>query len=211
MEQISISITRMMSHNNSSNKISFIYALVCPIIKEIRYIGKTDNLCSRYSYHLTTGLKYYPREYKYCWIKSLLNKGLKPDIIIIEGCDSSIWEDREKYWIEYFRGKGCKLTNLTDGGEGQKTGFEFDSLAKEKISIASKKWKRTDICKRKISNANRGSKNGVAILSEEKVKDILYKINSGNRVYDLAREYNMSYSVISNIKFNRAWKHVPRV
>lgn len=39
--------------------MAFIYALLDPRDNKIRYIGKTNYLNSRYSWHIQTGLKYY--------------------------------------------------------------------------------------------------------------------------------------------------------
>lgn len=54
-------------------------------------------------------------------------------------------------------------------------------------------------------NPSRGSKNYAAKLDEEKVLSIR---NSNKRNADLAREYNVDPSVISEVKNRKIWRHV---
>ena len=54
----------------------------------------------------------------------------------------------------------------------------------------------------------RGSVNGHAKLTEEQVKEIRIKNNKGYSNEDLAKEYKVSNSVISEIKTYKSWKHV---
>ena len=94
-------------------KIVYIYALIHPISKEIRYIGKTLNLKQRLMSHKSSFKK---TTHVSNWISSLLKQNLSPEMIIIETCDESNWEKREKHWIAYYRER-VKLCNITDGGE----------------------------------------------------------------------------------------------
>lgn len=51
-------------------------------------------------------------------------------------------------------------------------------------------------------------KPGKIILNEEKVKIIKERLNNGERVRYIAKEYKVSETTISDIKHNRTWKHV---
>jgi len=91
-----------------------IYILIDPITYDIRYVGKTkyslnDRLCK----HLITREK----NHRANWIKSLIKKGLKPIIKLIEEVQESEWISSEKYWINQFKEWGFNLTNATEGGE----------------------------------------------------------------------------------------------
>jgi len=55
---------------------------------------------------------------------------------------------------------------------------------------------------------NEGINNPNAKLNEDEVREIRNKSNSGMRVKDLAREYNVSLSTIKDIKSGRIWKSV---
>ena len=92
-----------------------IYLLRDPVNQEIRYIGKTTNLKERLANHI-----YKSKSSKtHCgsWIKSLISKSLKPIIEEIEECEN--WQQREIFWIEYYKSQGADLTNHTTGGEGR--------------------------------------------------------------------------------------------
>ena len=46
------------------------------------------------------------------------------------------------------------------------------------------------------------------MLNEEKVKEIKIKLKEGVKQSELAKQFNVSYGVISAIKHNRTWTHV---
>ncbi len=94
--------------------MNYIYALKDPIEHTIRYIGKTTNLSSRFSFHVNDKSK----THKVNWIKNLKNKNLLPYMEILEEVETN-WQDREKFYISKYR-KIYPLTNLTDGGDGAK-------------------------------------------------------------------------------------------
>ena len=98
--------------------ITFIYALVDPRTLKIRYVGKADNPYQRYCRHL---IDKYPC-HRVDWIRSLLKIGLLPIQQILEECDKSEWEQKERYWIAFERKQGYDLTNGTDGGDGYRGG-----------------------------------------------------------------------------------------
>jgi HNH endonuclease len=62
-------------------------------------------------------------------------------------------------------------------------------------------------CMNKGRNA-KGSRSGNAKLNEYKVVEIRGKHSNGIRVKDLADEYNVSISAISNVIKYETWKHV---
>lgn len=109
----------------------YIYSLTDPITNKIRYIGKTVNPNQRYSGHLSNSKQ--RKTYTNCWIYSLIKKGLKPIMNIIEECDDSNWIEREQYHISIHE----NLTNLTLGGEGIH-GFKATEETKQKMSEAHK-------------------------------------------------------------------------
>lgn len=96
-------------------RIIYIYALVDPRDNRIRYIGKTVNIKKRYEQHLYWFTGTNPRKER--WIQNLKDKGLKPELDVIEECDRSSWIEREKYWIAHYREVYPDLTNISDGGE----------------------------------------------------------------------------------------------
>lgn len=79
----------------------FIYTLSHPITNEIRYIGFTskNSLDKRLKEHLRDRRK----TKRVSWIKSLLNKGLKPVIEELDSCNFGNWKQLEQYWIWNFK------------------------------------------------------------------------------------------------------------
>ncbi len=96
---------------------TFIYGLRLKNSCEYRYIGKSNNPKKRLWYHLhEKNRKRAP--YKYYWIQSSKNKKLEIVCDIIERVSLLEWQDKEKYYIKFYKEKGHRLTNFLDGGEG---------------------------------------------------------------------------------------------
>lgn len=95
----------------------YIYGLLDPNTKELRYVGFSSNIDRRYiDHHRLCMLK--EKTHKNDWIKSLLKNGQQAELFIIE--EHSCAEDlpqAEIDMIAYYRSIGCDLTNATDGGE----------------------------------------------------------------------------------------------
>jgi len=84
------------------------------------YIGKTKNLKTRtrsHAYRLKVGSNLYC----YNKLRKMLKEGHDWVIVTLEDyIPADQIDDRERYWISYYRAQGIKLTNLADGGEGGK-------------------------------------------------------------------------------------------
>lgn len=111
---------------------TFIYALCDPRTLEVRYVGKADDPYRRYCQHL---IDKYPC-HKNRWISSILLIGLNPILQILEQCDDSIWQERERNWIAFENKIGCRLTNETSGGEGYSLGHIVSERAKNAIRVS---------------------------------------------------------------------------
>jgi len=92
-----------------------IYTLIDPKDNQVRYIGKTNNLKQRLYSHINKSKSGFNSPI-HCWIRKLLDLNLKPSISIQEICNQDNWEEREKYWIQYYREKYENITNVSDGG-----------------------------------------------------------------------------------------------
>lgn len=98
----------------------YIYSLEDPITKEIRYIGKTNNIKMRFHNHLNK--KHNEKSHKRNWINSLRKQGYKPIMQIIDEVENDEWKYWERYWIAQFIAWGFNLVNHTSGGEGLSLG-----------------------------------------------------------------------------------------
>jgi hypothetical protein len=88
--------------------ISFIYTLSDET--GVRYVGQATNPFSRRLGHIS-------RARSYCqlsiskWIRSLLKKGKKPIMQIIDRCPRKEADSKEYDWIRYYEHLGCDLIN----------------------------------------------------------------------------------------------------
>lgn len=87
---------------------------------EVRYVGvTTQSLQQRLSEH-----RYKAKSEKFRtqpvhkWMHSHYQQGFDIIIKILDQCDATIWQEKEKYWIKYYKDVGAKLLNLQLGGSG---------------------------------------------------------------------------------------------
>lgn len=134
----------------------YIYGLVDKITNQLKYIGKSINPQSRYRKHLQDSKK--QTSYKDRWIFSLLEKKSKPELLIIDEVNDYNWEFWEKHYISYYKSIGCKLTNISEGGDNPPNhkGRKRTKEEIEKISKSNLGKKRNEETKLKISLAKKG-------------------------------------------------------
>ena len=126
-----------------------IYGLIDPRDGQLRYVGKSCEGLKRPRAHARR-LKW-DRGHCRNWVKGLVDLGLKPDIEVLETCDSpKALIEAEQFHIAYFRMVGCNLTNLTAGGEGQ-WGLRFSEERRRRISRNGTWQKRDEALKLYVS------------------------------------------------------------
>ena len=123
----------MLCKNKSIKDPVFIYGLKCPLSGDIRYIGKSVDPLQRFKKHINYEIK--SDTHKARWLNKLIALGLLPELIIIEEVDKYQWEEREKFWIVYYKDS---LTNETIGGDGRQGGWKHKKESVDKIVIALK-------------------------------------------------------------------------
>lgn len=144
----------------------------------IRYVGKTIYPSKRFKEHLVDR-----RGNRYCskWVQKKKLENIEIKMNIIEICEEKNWEERERFWIKKYREDNCKLTNISDGGDGT-VGFKHTEENKKKMSEISKERlkKRPDLLDMLRKN---GEKTGGRKHTEEtkrkisKIKKQYYKEN----------------------------------
>jgi len=132
-----------------------IYCLCDPETSVIRYIGKAVNLYDRIRKHYKpSSLK--GATHKNNWIKSILNKGIRPKVNVLEVCNSeNALNECEIKWIAYYKSIGNDLTNGTEGGTGGKMSPE--SIAK---MVKTKKGKKLSSSHRNAISLGNTGKHG---------------------------------------------------
>lgn len=188
---------------------TFIYSLCDPITEEVRYIGKTDQYLKQRLYSHIQESKSDKRSHKISWIKSLLSKGLKPLIKIVDEVPQDEWKYWECYYIELYKSRGYNLTNLTDGGQGG-SGYKHTEESRERMRQSKLGQKLSEEHKNKISisikeksletpNYNRSGDN----LKQPIDRDLLYQlyIKENLSMPKIAKKLNCSEKKVwDNIK-----------
>lgn len=123
-------------------KKGLIYELICPLSNEVRYVGLTTQTLNKRLYKHLYEIDLYNSK-KNSWFKKLRKLDLLTEIKIqlIEECETQILGEREAYWINEYKNKGYRLTNMTIGGDVGSLGCKHTEEALKKISEASKRRK----------------------------------------------------------------------
>lgn len=158
---------------------TYIYCLIDPN-GEVRYVGKSDDPDKRFRNHINQSK--YKRYYKDYWINSLLQKSLKPELIVLDNVpytDFGFWEN---FYILFFKKLGCHLTNTAPGGSGGNFGPEIN----KKISEKRKGKKLSNESKQKIRLFRLGTHH------KKETIDLFHKqrIGEGNSMYGKKRQRN---------------------
>lgn len=98
-------------------KERIIYALCDPDTREVRYVGFSSRARIRLYNHICEA-RHGGTTPKCQWIRSLLERDLRPELRFVEEVSFNSWKERECYWIEEFRRQGFDLTNVVAGGGG---------------------------------------------------------------------------------------------
>lgn len=99
--------------------IEYIYALVDPITKDVKYVGKSKKPKSRYTQHIKkldkTGTP------KKQWLLSLFDKGLKPNMIILETVTDGTGREREQHFVTMHEATTLNIHNPSKGMKSRDT------------------------------------------------------------------------------------------
>lgn len=91
-----------------------------PDTLNIRYVGvTTKKVNQRFSQHKYCAMHEEKRGLPvHKWMYSKYKDGGNITVKEIDSCLEEEWEDRERYWIKYYKSLGCNLMNLDEGGKG---------------------------------------------------------------------------------------------
>ena len=146
--------------------VTTIYALADPESGRCRYVGKTTlAVADRVGQHVSVARRSGRKTRVHCWIRSLLHRGLRPSILVLERInDGGEWEEVERTWIRHFRELGEDLTNVTEGGDAGCLGYRHTFETRQRMSLAQMGNTKGHAC--------RGVKRG-PLSSEHKRKLVL--------------------------------------
>jgi hypothetical protein len=95
-----------------------IYVLKDPITNRIRYVGKTNDIPNRKHKHIKDAKNGNGKNHRIYWLRSLLERGLRPILEVIDRVLVSEWKEKEQFYIKKYQDEGEDLTNSTLGGDG---------------------------------------------------------------------------------------------
>ena len=196
------------------------------------YIGKTGmNFGDRWDSHKSL-LRNNKHDNQY--LQNAWNKyGAESfDFIIVEECSIEELDDREKYWIKYY--KDQKLSyNILDGGDGfnnlgthlsEETkrkigeknringlGRKASEETRKKMSESHKGYKPTPEAIAKTAEASRKAMQAnppLAKLTPEDVREVRRLNDNGIKSKDIAEKFGVSYQCIRDIILGKRWSHV---
>lgn len=160
-------------------KTTFIYGLVDPRTKEIKYVGKSNKPNKRLREHISESkIKNGCGTKKENWIYKLYKLNLEPYIEILDEVKIEEYEYWEEFYIKNFKTNGIELLNYDDKGIG----------AASNIKLLIKKSKEKT--QKKVYQY---SLNGEYI-------------NEYKSVREAGRQTNISHSNISRV-CNKIWNH----
>ena len=136
-----------------------------------KYVGKTKCFNARIKQHLNKDRFIY-KSYFYNWLNKQLSEDKEYFIDILEEVNDLNWQEREKYWIKHIKENGYKLTNMTDGGDGNNNQV-FTEESKEKRRQKMLGHKLSEHTKKLISEAHKDK------IVLESTKQKLREINLG--------------------------------
>ena len=176
------------------NTKTFIYKLEFPL-GNVRYIGKSDNPERRLKDEVKEAKYRKNKNHRDNWLASI---EYKPILSIIEETTYSIWQDREMYWIDYYKKAGFDLVNGSSGGEGGNTfeGRHHCQETKDILSVIAKKRVPTAEEKLRVSGEN----NGRCRLKDSDVEHIFYLVYKEKFTYkEIAKLYNIHKGYVSHL------------
>lgn len=135
----------------------YIYILRDPTTKLPRYVGKSNEfrINKRLNEHCQLN-RCKANNHRNNWIKFLLTKNLRPELLIIDEANEHNFSYKEKYWVNCYKKLGFSLVNSTDGGEGiprLKTDRIISVKQKVQISNTLKQYFSNNANKQQCSNA----------------------------------------------------------
>ena len=128
-EELAEKICKLIANGMSLKRKNLIYSLSDK--EGTKYIGQTTVPKKRFSQHFSIAQNRGNAKVNK-WLYKMLSKRETPTIKILEFTDKL--NDREKYWIGYYRDKGIELLNMTSGG------FDGSFLRRKKLE---KPWGKT--------------------------------------------------------------------
>lgn len=206
----------------------FIYGLVDPRDRVIRYVGKSVRPMERLANHMNEK----SRTWRTNWLRGLRAAGLRPTLIVLEVVHGGAkWQLRERAWIAAGRLRGWPLTNCTNGGDGV-PGLPPEVRERMRAVWTGRKHRPESLLKMAASRKGRkhtqshremmrermtgrtvtwGRKLAASLrkLREDDIHEIRYRLEAGETQLSLAAAFGVDKGTISNIKRGVSYGDIP--
>ena len=152
-------------------KAAFIYLLCDPRNGQARYVGQTINIHKRFISHLYPSSR--EHTHKSCWVKSLKDIGLQPEICVIETFENVTFreiDEAEQFWICSLKFMGCKLCNADDGGGRIRLNRRVSAETCKKLSATY--WRKSPEERKALARKTSESMKGKLIRSPQHCEKI---------------------------------------
>jgi group I intron endonuclease len=136
-----------------------------------KYVGKSKCFKTRVKQHVNRDRFRYKSHF-YNWLNKQISESKEYFIDVLEEVYQENHKEREKYWIKHIKENGYKLTNMTDGGDGNNNQV-FTEESKEKRRQKMLGHKLSEHTKKLISEAHKDK------IVLESTKQKLREINLG--------------------------------
>jgi hypothetical protein len=172
-----------------------IYTLSDPITNEIRYVGKTTRSPQqRLAGHIKAA-----RRGMNTYVARWLRQVGMPILGVVREVNDELGAQEERAMIALYRQQGCRLTNLTDGGEGS-PGWIPTEETRRKISasLVGNKYRlgipHTEETKKRIGEKSKGNKYSLGVRPSVETRAKLSAVHKGNK-YNLGRKLSAEHKM----------------
>lgn len=131
----------------------FVYGLIDPSTKQLRYIGLSSSGMNRpLSHFRPSQLAKDTNLHKRRWIEKLAKQGLQPEIEVLERCaNREELAEAEVFQIQYYKSIGADLMNMAEGGYTGNTVPRTDETKKKMSDSKVKQWANNSEYKEKMT------------------------------------------------------------
>lgn len=190
----------------------FVYGLLDPDTKQLRYIGQTSVGIKRLKYHYyecnklnkNTGFKSASKH----WISSLRKNNKCFDVVYLEYCSTKELNDVEIFYINYFKYLGVDLLNHQPGGQVNVMSDSFKKVISERTKSAMNNPKIKQMCRehafKTVAGKNKGKKFSKEFkdkISKAQDSKVFYFILDGEKIRgfkNLAKKLNCTLSAVNH-------------
>lgn len=123
---------RICSPHDATPGSGFVYVLRCPDTNDIRYVGSSTNVMTRYTTHLAGGGNHRSRgrgNAKDRWIAAILDAGKFPVLEVVSVLPVLELIDAERKLVRWCESRGCKLTNSVKPAKNTRYGSRSKFLS----------------------------------------------------------------------------------